>query len=210
MEMGYRDRHDAGEQLAGQLAQLRGRPDVVVLGLLRGGAPVAAVVADQLDVAYDVLVIRKLGLPSASEVAFGAIGPGGVRVLNREIADQLDPGQITQITTEETTELRRRERLFRGDRPPLDLRGRTAVLVDDGLATGASARAAVAVSRSLGADRVVLAVPVGSAEAIATLQDVVDEVVCPLRPADFRAVGRYYQDFHQVSDDEVAALPVGR
>ncbi|ROO52549.1 putative phosphoribosyltransferase [Micromonospora sp. Llam0] len=208
--MGYRDRHDAGEQLAGQLAQLRGRPDVVVLGLLRGGAPVAAVVADQLDVAYDVLVIRKLGLPSASEVAFGAIGPGGVRVLNREIADQLDPGQITQITTEETTELRRRERLFRGDRPPLDLRGRTAVLVDDGLATGASARAAVAVSRSLGADRVVLAVPVGSAEAIATLQDVVDEVVCPLRPADFRAVGRYYQDFHQVSDDEVAALPVGR
>ncbi|MFY1653479.1 phosphoribosyltransferase [Solwaraspora sp. WMMB762] len=210
MEMEYRDRRDAGEQLAGQLAQLRGRPDVVVLGLLRGGAPVAAVVADQLDVAYDVLVIRKLGLPSAAEVAFGAIGPGGVRVLNPEIADQLDPGQIARITTEETTELRRRERLFRGDRPPLDLRGRTAVLVDDGLATGASARAAVTVSRSLGADRVVLAVPVGSAEAIGTLQDVVDEVVCPLRPTDFRAVGCYYQDFHQVSDDEVTALPVGR
>ncbi|MFV2008375.1 phosphoribosyltransferase [Micromonospora sp. LOL_027] len=210
MEMDYRDRRDAGEQLAGQLAQLRGRPDVVVLGLLRGGAPVAAVVADQLDVAYDVLVIRKLGLPSASEVAFGAIGPGGVRVLNPEIADQLDPGQIARITTAETTELRRRERLFRGDRPPLDLRGRTAVLVDDGLATGASARAAVTVSRSLGADRVVLAVPVGSAEAIGTLQDVVDEVVCPLRPTDFRAVGCHYQDFHQVSDDEVTALPVGR
>lgn len=209
MESAYRDRDDAGETLARKLAQLTGRPDVTVLGLLRGGAPVAAVIARRLGVRYDVLVIRKLGLPSAPEVAFGAIGPGGVRVLNTEVAQRLDAEQIAQVTNDETAELRRREQRLRGGRPPLDLTGRTAVLVDDGLATGATARAAVAVARGLGAARVVLAVPVGSIEAVASLRDVVDEIVCPLRPGDFRAVGQYYLDFHQISDDEVTRLPVG-
>ncbi|MFY1635393.1 phosphoribosyltransferase [Solwaraspora sp. WMMB335] len=207
--MAYRDRSDAGEELARELAHLSGRPDVTVLGLLRGGAPVAAVIAQRLGVPYDVLVIRKLGMPSAPEIAFGAIGPGGVRVLNPEVADRLDADQIAQVTAAETAELRRREGTFRGVRPPLELSGRTAVLVDDGLATGATARAAVAVSRKLGAGRVVLAAPVGSPEAVAALRNAVDEIVCPLRPDDFRAVGQYYLDFHQVSDDEVAALPVG-
>lgn len=210
METAYRDRDDAGETLARRLVQLTGRPDVTVLGLLRGGAPVAAVIARRLGVAYDVLVIRKLGLPGAPEVAFGAIGPGGVRVLNSQVASGLDDEQIARITAEETAELRRREQRLRGDREPLDLTGRTAVLVDDGLATGATARAAAAVVRGLGAVRVVLAVPVGSIEAVAALHDVVDEVVCPLRPGDFRAVGQYYVDFHQVSDEEVTRLPVGR
>ncbi|MFV2017464.1 phosphoribosyltransferase [Micromonospora sp. LOL_023] len=209
MERAYRDRDDAGETLARELAQLTGRPDITVLGLLRGGAPVAAVIARQLGVRYDVLVIRKLGLPSAPEVAFGAIGPGGVRVLNTEVAQRLDAEQIAQVTSDETAELRRREQRLRGGRPPLDLAGRTAVLVDDGLATGATARAAVAVARGLGAARVILAVPVGSVEAVASLRDVVDEIVCPLRPNDFRAVGQYYLDFHQISDDEVTRLPVG-
>ena len=210
METAYRDRDDAGETLARRLVQLTGRPDVTVLGLLRGGAPVAAVIARRLGVEYDVLVIRKLGLPGAPEVAFGAIGPGGVRVLNTQVAGELDAEQIARITAEETAELRRREQRLRGDREPLELTGRTAVLVDDGLATGATARAAVAVARGLGAVRVVLAVPVGSIEAVAALHDVVDEVVCPLRPGDFRAVGQYYVDFHQVSDEEVTRLPVGR
>lgn len=210
METAYRDRDDAGETLARRLVQLTGRPDVTVLGLLRGGAPVAAVIARRLGVAYDVLVIRKLGLPGAPEVAFGAIGPGGVRVLNSQVASGLDDEQIARITAEETAELRRREQRLRCDREPLDLTGRTAVLVDDGLATGATARAAAAVVRGLGAVRVVLAVPVGSIEAVAALHDVVDEVVCPLRPGDFRAVGQYYVDFHQVSDEEVTRLPVGR
>jgi putative phosphoribosyl transferase len=210
METAYRDRDDAGEALARRLVQLTGRPDVTVLGLLRGGAPVAAVIARRLGVEYDVLVIRKLGLPGAPEVAFGAIGPGGVRVLNTQVAGELDDEQIARITAEETAELRRREQRLRGDREPLELTGRTAVLVDDGLATGATARAAVAVARGLGAVRVVLAVPVGSIEAVAALHDVVDEVVCPLRPGDFRAVGQYYVDFHQVSDEEVTRLPVGR
>ncbi|WFE25633.1 phosphoribosyltransferase family protein [Solwaraspora sp. WMMD791] len=209
MDSVYRDREDAGARLARELANLTGRPDVVVLGLLRGGAPVAAVVANRLQVAYDVLVIRKLGLPAAPEVAFGAIGSGGVRVINREVADRLDAAQIAQVAEAETAELRRRERRFRGDRPAVDLAGRTAVLVDDGLATGATARAAVAVCRGLGAARVMVAVPVGSATAVAALRDVVDDLVCPLQPDDFQAVGQYYDDFHQVGDDEVVGLPVG-
>ncbi|MDG4763087.1 phosphoribosyltransferase family protein [Solwaraspora sp. WMMD406] len=209
METVFQDRRDAAEALAEQLTTFAGRPDVTVLGLLRGGAPIAAVVARRLDVTFDVLVIRKLGLPSAPEVAFGAIGPGGVQVLNREIADQLDAGQRDRVVAAETAELLRREQLFRRGRPPLRLAGRTVVLVDDGLATGATARAAIAVSRGLGATRVVLAVPVGSAAAVADLAGEVDEMVCPVCSDDFRAVGQYYVDFHQVSDEEVAALPVG-
>lgn len=199
----YRDRADAGAALAGRLSGLTGRTDVVVLGLVRGGVPVAEVIAERLGVPLDVLVVRKLGMPWAAEVAFGALGPDGVRVFNDPVAGQLAPDDIAEVTRREQAELDRRERLYRADRPPLDLTGRTAVIVDDGLATGATARAAVQVARHLGARRVVVAVPVGSEEAYEMLAAEADEVVCAQRPPDFGAVSRYYDDFHEVSDDEV-------
>ncbi|MGI5212645.1 phosphoribosyltransferase [Plantactinospora sp. CA-290183] len=201
----YQDRDDAGEVLAERLSALAGQPDVTVLGLVRGGVPVAATVAARLRAPLDVLVVRKLGLPEAPEVAFGAVGPAGVRVLNQQIADRLTFEEEDAVVRRETTELARRERRYRSGRPPLRLDGRTAVIVDDGLATGATARAAVAVARQLGARRVVLAVPVGAPDAYAALSRAADEVVCPVRPADFGAVSRYYDDFHEVSDDEVVA-----
>lgn len=203
--MTYRDRYAAGATLAVCLDHLR-LPDVVVLGLVRGGMPVAAAVAAHLDRPLDALVVRKLGIPWAPEVAFGAVGPGGVRVLNEEIAERLDPGAIHAVTVRERRELERRERRYRLGRPAVDLTGRTAVVADDGLATGASARAAVAVVRSIGAARVVFAVPVGSAEAVKRLRRLADDVVCPLVPDRFGAVSRFYDDFGQVSDAEVIQL----
>ncbi|MFI6758175.1 phosphoribosyltransferase [Micromonospora sp. NPDC050417] len=202
----YRNRADAGADLADRLADLADRSDNTVLGLVRGGVPVAATVAERLGAPLDVLVVRKLGLPQAPEVAFGALGPGGVKVLNPELADHVDPEQQAEVVRRETTELERRERLYRAGRPPLSLDGRTAVIVDDGLATGATARAAVAVARQLGARRVVVAVPVGSPAAYHALVTEADEVVCPQRPDDFGAVSRYYDDFHEVSDGEVTAM----
>jgi predicted phosphoribosyltransferase len=191
------------------MAALAGRPDNTVLGLVRGGVPVAATVADRLGAPLDVLVVRKLGLPQAPEVAFGALGPGGVQVLNPDLAERLPPERIAEVVRRETAELERRERLYRRGRPPLSLDGRTAVIVDDGLATGATARAAAAVARRLGARRVVVAVPVGSSDAYAALVAEADEVVCPQRPDDFGAVSRYYDDFHEVSDEEVTATLSG-
>ncbi|MGW4464434.1 phosphoribosyltransferase [Micromonospora sp. NPDC004704] len=205
----YRDRADAGRALADRLAGLAGRPDLIVLGLVRGGVPVAAAVAERLAAPLDVLVVRKLGLPQAPEVAFGAVGPGGVRVLNPEIADRLDPDRTAEVVGREMVELERRERLYRAGRPPLSLDGRTAVIVDDGLATGATARASVAVARRLGAQRVVVAVPVGSVQAYAALAEEADEVVCLQRPEDFGAVSRFYEDFHEVPDEEVTATLSG-
>ncbi|MGC5032367.1 phosphoribosyltransferase [Micromonospora sp. DT229] len=199
----YRDRSDAGRALADRLTALTGRPDVTVLGLVRGGVPVARVVAERLGAPLDVLVVRKLGMPWAPEVAFGALGPGGVRVLNDLVASQLDADDIAEVQQREQAELDRRERLYRAGRPPLDLTGRTALIVDDGLATGATARAAVQVARQLGARRVVLAVPVGAQEACEILNVEADEAICARRPADFGAVGAYYDDFHEISDEEV-------
>ena len=165
----YRDRADAGAALADRMAAYARRTDAVVLGLVRGGVPVAAVVSARLGVPLDVLVVRKLGVPWAPEVAFGAVGPGGVRVVNPEVADRLTPEQVVEIAVREATEVRRREARYRAGRPPLRLRGRVVILVDDGLATGATARAAVAVARSLDAARIALAAPVGSTEACAAL-----------------------------------------
>jgi predicted phosphoribosyltransferase len=199
----YRDREDAGRVLADRLAGLVGQPDVTVLGLVRGGVPVARVVAERLGAPLDVLVVRKLGMPLAPEVAFGALGPNGVRVLNEQVSARLSPEDVAEVQRREQTELERRERLYRAGRPPLDLTGRTAVVVDDGLATGATARAAVQVARRLGARRVVVAVPVGASDAYEMLVAEADEVVCAQRPADFGAVSSYYEDFHEVSDDEV-------
>lgn len=205
METSYRDRRDAGETLADGLDRLAGRSDVVVLGLVRGGVPVAAAVADRLGVPLDALVVRKLGVPAAPEVAFGAVGPGGVRVLNEPLADRLSDAQIETVVRRELNELERRERTYRAGQPPLRLDGCIAVIVDDGLATGATARAAVAVARRLGAQRVVVAVPVAAPDAYRMLADEADEVVCPSVPADFGAVSRYYVDFHEVPDREVTA-----
>ncbi|WP_320068298.1 phosphoribosyltransferase [Micromonospora sp. RTGN7] len=199
----YRDREDAGRVLADRLTGLAGEPDVTVLGLVRGGVPVARVVAERLHAPLDVLVVRKLGLPTAPEVAFGALGPNGVRVLNELLAARLGPEDIAEVQRHEQTELERRERRYRSGRPPLNLTGRTAVVVDDGLATGATARAAVQVARQLGARRVVVAVPVGAEEAYQMLVAEADQVVCVQRPASFGAVSSYYEDFHEVSDDEV-------
>ncbi|MGA3564788.1 phosphoribosyltransferase [Melissospora conviva] len=199
----YRDRTAAGAQLADRLTALIGDPDVVVLGLVRGGVPVAAAVAHRLRAPLDVLVVRKLGVPWAPEVAFGAIGPGGVQVRNEIPASGLEPGQIDEVVRAESAELQRREGLYRAGRAPLDLRGCVAVIVDDGLATGATARAAVGVARELGARRVIVAVPVGSVPAYEALVGVADEVICAQRPADFGAVSRYYEDFHEVPDAEV-------
>ncbi|HZN71844.1 MAG TPA: phosphoribosyltransferase family protein [Micromonosporaceae bacterium] len=206
MNTTYRDRTAAGEALGSALASYVDRPDVVVLGLVRGGVPVAAAVARHLHAPLDVLVVRKLGVPWAPEVAFGALGPGGVHVLNDEIARRLDRSDISAVVQLETAELARRERLYRGGRPPLRLTGRIAVIVDDGLATGATARAAVAVARRLGAIRVVVAVPVGSGEAVGLLMAEADEVVCPVAPAGFGAVSRFYADFRQIDDETVVRL----
>jgi len=203
---GYRDRAHAGDVLAEELSRYRNRDDVTVLGLVRGGVPVAARVAQALGVPLDVLVVRKLGVPWAPEVAFGALGSGGVRVLNPDVADHLDEREIAGVLAAETAELERREERYRAGRPPLALGGRTAILVDDGLATGATACAAVAVARGLGAVRVVLAVPVGAAEAVERLAQVADEVYCPLVPAHFGAVSRFYRHFGQVSTAEATQL----
>ncbi len=206
MDAGYVDRWQAGALLAGHLSGYAERPDTIVLGLVRGGVPVAAEVARRLTAPLDVLVIRKLGAPWAPELAFGALGPGGVRVLNESIAQSLKQRDIARVIARETAELNRQERLYRADREALDLTERTAIVVDDGLATGATARAAVEVCRAMGAARVVVAVPVGSGDAIARLAPAADEVVCPLVPTDFGAVSRFYQDFRQVTDDEVRSI----
>jgi putative phosphoribosyl transferase len=202
----YPDRVTAGDQLAGSLTAYANREGVTVLGLVRGGVPVAAAVATRLSAPLDVLVVRKLGVPGAPELAFGAVGPGGVLVLNEEIANHLHPREIEAVREAEQIELQRREEAYRAGRSPLDLTGRTAIIVDDGLATGATARASVPVARALGAQRVVMAAPVGAPEAVALVREVADEVVCLLTPPDFGAVSRYYHRFSQVSDDEVLEL----
>jgi putative phosphoribosyl transferase len=202
----YADRRQAGDALATHLASNAGRADVVVLGLVRGGVPVAARVAAALDVALDVLVVRKLGVPWAREVAFGAVGPTGVVVHNPEVESHLSAAEMKEVVEAETEEVARREELYRRGRPALALAGRRAIIVDDGLATGATARAAAAVARRLGAATVIVAVPVGARDSVERLRSEADEVVCPLVPERFGAVSRYYASFPQTTDDEVTAL----
>ena len=205
---GYVGRDDGGRQLADQLAAYAGRTDVTVLGLPRGGVVTAAAVAERLDAPLDVFCVRKLGVPWHPELAMGAVASGGVRVLNDDVVRQLriGAGEIAQVVADEMAELNRREVLYRGNRPPLPLRGRVAILVDDGLATGATARAAALAIRRLGPSRVVLGVPVAPPQALPELAEVTDEIVCPLTPNSFEAVGRWYEDFRPTTDDEVRAL----
>jgi putative phosphoribosyl transferase len=218
----FRNRLHAGAVLARRLTEYRGRSDVIVLGLPRGGVPVAHEVARQLEAPLDVFLVRKLGVPGQEEVAMGAIATGGVRVINHGVVRALGipDGVIDRVAAEEQRELERREASYRPGLGPPDVRGRVAILVDDGLATGSTVRAAVAALRPSGAARIVVAVPVASAETCAAFRDEVDEIVCAETPAPFGAVGRFYDDFSQTTDEEVrdllararkrALTPVGR
>lgn len=206
--MRFRDRREAGRLLAAELARFADRPDVLVLGLPRGGVIVAAEVARGLRVPLDVWVVRKLALPENPELAIGAIARHGVRVQNDEAIRELGIGDdvIESVAASESVELERRERLYRGSRPFPDFAGKTAILVDDGLATGSTMRAAVLSLRALAPSRVVAAVPVGAAATCAELAGIADEVACLRTPDPFRAVGIWYEDFAQTTDEEVRDL----
>lgn len=206
--MRFRDRIEAGQRLAEDLAPYSGRPDVIVLGLPRGGVPVAAVVARALHAPLDVMIVRKLGVPGEEELAMGAISTGGVRVLNDEViyAYQVSPKAVAAATAREQREVARREQLYRNGRPLLRLEGRTVILVDDGIATGATVRAAIAAVRAQRPTRIVVAVPVAAAETCDALRGEVDELVCVFSTEAFFGVGLWYDYFPQISDDEVREL----
>jgi predicted phosphoribosyltransferase len=209
----YRDRHDAGTVLAEHLAERMppradDEPAPIVLGLPRGGVPVAAPVARRLHASLDVLTVRKIGTPHHEELAIGAVASGGLRVLNDELIAhlRLSASVVEQRTELALRELEQRERRLRGDRPPVHVAGRTVVVVDDGLATGATMRAAVGALRSADTATVVVGVPVGAPDSCADLEALADLVVCPWRPVDFSAVGQWYDDFSATTDAEVIKL----
>ena len=201
----FRDRADAGRQLLARLDAYRGRPGLLVLGLPRGGVPVADEVARGLGAPLDVFVVRKLGVPGQEELAMGAIATGGVRVVNHDVvrALGLTAEMLDQAAAAEGRELDRRQRSYRGQRPEPAIAGRTVILVDDGLATGSTMRAAVAALRLQGPARLVVAVPVAAPATCAELAREVDEIVCCATPEPFLSVGRFYDDFAQTSDEEV-------
>lgn len=204
----FRNRREAGRLLASRLSAYASRSDVIVLALPRGGVPVAYEVATALNAPLDVFLVRKLGIPGHEEYALGAIASGGVRVINEDLvrALRLPPAVIDAIAAREQQELERRERLYRADRPPPDVRGRTVILVDDGLATGATMLAAVQALRKEGAARIVVAVPVASPDTCEALGREVDDIVCAITPEPFHAVGLWYEDFAQTTDEEVRDL----
>jgi predicted phosphoribosyltransferase len=204
----FHDRAEAGRILADRLAHLAGRDDTIVLALPRGGVPVAREIADALGAPLDVFVVRKLGVPGHEELAMGAIATGDVRVLNEDVVRMLrvPAATLDAVAAEEARELHRREHEYRGGRPPVDVRGRVAILVDDGLATGATMRAAIAALRLLGPARIVVAVPVAARSTCEEFRALVDEIVCAMTPENFQAVGLWYADFSQTTDDEVRAL----
>jgi predicted phosphoribosyltransferase len=205
----FRNRTDAGRQLAEKLAAYADRPDVLVLALPRGGVPVGYEVARALGAPFDVFLVRKLGVPGYEELAMGAVATGGVRVLNDEIVRGLgiSEHEIDAVVARELQELARRERLYRGDRPSPDVAARTVILVDDGLATGATMRAAIeAVRQQQPARIVVAAVPTASPDTCEGLKAEADEVICVMTPEPFFAVGHWYEDFTQTTDDEVHEL----
>jgi predicted phosphoribosyltransferase len=214
----FRDRTEAGRVLAERLAAYANRPDVVVLALPRGGVPVAYEVARALHAPLDVFIVRKLGLPGHEELAMGAVASGGLMVLNDQVvrALRIPNSVIESVAAWEQEELARRERLYRGDRPPPDVRGKTVILVDDGLATGSTMLAAVKALRQQQPARIVVAVPIASPDTCELLRTEVDDVVCAATPEPFYAVGLWYRDFSQTTDDEVRELlalstePVGQ
>ena len=204
----FHDRRDAGRQLVPLLAAYRGRDDVLVLALPRGGVPVAFEVAQSLGAPLDVFLVRKLGVPGHEELAMGAIATGGIEILNPQVLDALGVSDedVRRVVERETQELARRERAYRGERGPPHVEGRTAVVVDDGLATGASLFAAIAALRRLRPSRIVVAVPVGPESTCRSLAHAADEVACLHRPEPFGGVGTWYEDFAQTTDEEVLDL----
>ena len=204
----FADRREAGKELAARLAAYRGQADVVVLALPRGGVPVAFEIAEALGAPLDIFLVRKLGMPGHAEYAIGAIASGGVRVLSDDVIrwHGIPESQIEAIARQELAELERREREYRQGRALTDLRGRTVILVDDGLATGSTMRAAVEAVRRHEPSRVVVAVPVGAPETCAELAALADEIVCARMPEPFSAVGLWYRDFSQTTDEEVQML----
>jgi putative phosphoribosyl transferase len=204
----FRDRTEAGRLLAAELTAYAERSDVLVLALPRGGVPVAFEVAQALHAPLDVFSVRKLGVPGQEELAMGALATGGVRVLNQDVVRTLRIPEetIAAVAAAEHKELRRQERAFRGDRPPLDVHDRTVILVDDGLATGSTMRAAIAALRQQGPRRIVVAVPVGAPDTCADFGREADEAICARTPEPFYSVGLWYDDFSQTTDKEVRAL----
>ena len=204
----FTDRRDAGIALAERLQEYKDRDDVIVLALPRGGVPVAYEVARALHVPLDVFLVRKLGLPGHRELAMGAIASGGVRVLNETVVGWygIPPAVIDEVARDEATELERREHVYRDQRPPLAIRGRTVVLIDDGLATGSTMKAAVQAVRAHEPAKIVVAVPVGAPDTCREFADVADEIICARTPEPFSAVGQWYRHFSQTTDDEVREL----
>lgn len=208
IEVPIPDRVAAGRTLAGLLEAYRNQPDAIVLALPRGGVPVAWEIARELALPLDLMLVRKLGMPGHEEYAMGAIASGGVRVLNQEALGfgRVSESSLEAVTARERRELERRDRLYRGERPQPELRDRQVLLVDDGLATGSTMRAAVQAVRQQAPARIVLVAPVASTEAIASLRPLVDEVVCPLVPDWLSSIGEWYRHFGQTGDEEVREL----
>lgn len=204
----FKDRHDAGRQLAQRLPPVATESDILVLALPRGGVPVAFEVARKLSAELDVFLVRKLGLPGQEELAIGAIASGGVRVLNAELLREVELSEvlIEQVTSRERLELHRREQFYRDGRPAARIAGRPVILVDDGLATGASMKAACQAVRALNPTRMMVAVPVAARETCRELEHSADQIVCLATPSPFYAVGNWYEDFSQTSDEEVRSL----
>lgn len=208
MPRAFRDRTEAGQRLARRLSAYADRDDVLVLALPRGGVPVGFEVARELGAPLDVFVVRKLGVPGHEELAMGAIASGGVRVLNQDVVDGLDipDAMIDAVAMRELHELERREHSYRDDLPAPDVQGRTVILVDDGLATGSTMRAAVAALRRLGPHQIIVAVPTAAPTTRAEFQYIADACICDMTPEPFHAVGLWYDDFSQTTDDEVREL----
>lgn len=211
VELIFRDREDAGRRLAEELRGYAGRDDVVVLALPRGGVPVARRIADALGAPLDVLLVRKLGAPFQPELALGAVATGGVRILNEELLGQVPvpDEELEEVTAREREELERRERAYRGDREPVPVEGRTVILVDDGVATGSTLRAAIRSLRKRAPARIVAAVPVAPAGSAASLAEEVDELVCVQTPTSFFGISQWYERFPQLSDEAVRELLAG-
>lgn len=204
----FQDRHEAGELLALELGRYAGKKDCVILALPRGGVPVGYELSRVLHLPLDVLIVRKLGVPGHEELAMGAIASGGIRLLNRNIISGFGLGSaaVAEVERRELIELERREKSYRGDLPALDVRKRTVILVDDGIATGSTMQAAIASLRQRGAFRIVVASPVAPESVVSALEKIAEEVVCVLTPRDFGGVGWWYEDFSQTSDEEVHRL----
>ena len=205
---GFKDRHHAGLELAELLLHLADEEDLLILGLPRGGVPVAAVISEALGKPFDVLIVRKLGVPGHEEFAMGALASGGVRVLNDGLVAQLglSPAQVEEVVEREADELFRRDRLYRGERPIPAVAGRPVVIVDDGIATGSTVSAAIQLLRQRGAAKITVAAPVAPPETVQRLKLEADQVVVALEPEQFGGVGRWYQDFAETTDDKVQEL----